>query len=201
MYSRFVINYVLLPLAMTAPVAPRSRQLVDNEKARILSVDILPTAEYGVKATRKGCIWIVVDGGPGLIITTNGITRAVSVGDKGEVSGDDYASFHNAAEKTSRLVLVEIKSAMQKLTVEPESLMPGNVLEDASARNDTLLVAISALKLRHIWNRKEDEGKPWKESKPEIMIMRPGDVRWVRSGVHTFENLLRTTVRFVTIEW
>jgi hypothetical protein len=174
--------------------------LVDNEKARIESVVIFPTAEYGVKATPKGCIWIAIDGS-GLIVTTNGVARTVAVGDQGEISDDEYARFHNTAEKSSRLVLIQIKSARQKLTVQPESLMPGNVLEDASARNETLFVATSALKLRHTRNLEEDKGKPWKESKPEIMIMRPGDVRWMRVGIHRFENLLRTPVRFVTVEW
>ena len=90
-----------------------------------------------------------------------------------------------------------MKTAIQDLTLE--ALTVSNALEDASDRNDTLIVALAPVQLRDVWNIGDES--QWRPSKPEVIRMGAGDVKWIRPGIHHFSNLQPTPARFVFIEW
>jgi hypothetical protein len=72
-------------------------------------------------------------------------------------------------------------------------------IEDASDRNATLLVAISDCRFRDVRNLGDES--EWTPSKPEIVAMSVGNVKWIRPGIHHFKNLGLATAKLVSIEW
>ncbi len=107
--------------------------------------------------------------------------------------------FRNTDQRSARLIVIDVKSAGQELTVQAYDLAVGQKLEEASETNDMLVIAISALKLRDVRDLGE-EGN-WKPSTPEVIAIASGGLRWVRAGTHEFTNLLPVQARFVTVEW
>lgn len=182
-----------------APADGQRRVLLDDSKAQVAAVNIPPAATYAAHTKApKGAVWIAVGA---LEVTTGAATRTVLPGDAGTLPTGASLDFRNVSEMPVRLIVINVKSDINEPTVQTFGLAAGQTLEEASEANETLLVAVSGLKLRDVWNLEEDEGRPWRPSKPVLITIGPGDVRWVRAGTHEFTNLLSTKVRFVTIEW
>ena len=87
--------------------------------------------------------------------------------------------------------------AHQELTVGPFVL--NNAIENASDRNATLLVAVTDARFSDTRNLGDES--EWIPSKPNIIVMNYGSVRWIRPGIHHFKNFGPITARLVSIEW
>lgn len=98
------------------------------------------------------------------------------------------------------LVLVNILSSSQPLSIESTSLAPQQQLEDASERNRTLLIALSDLLLRDERDLAE-EGEAWRSSPARRIRLRSGNVVWLRHGMHRIRNTGNAAAKFITIEW
>lgn len=103
----------------------------------------------------------------------------------------------NESQSIARLIVIDVKTACQPLTIHSHSVTSS--LEDASDRNETLLVAISPLQIRDTCNL-GDESR-WVPGKPDILRMSQGEIRWIGPGIHHFKNLLRHPAHFVLLEW
>ncbi len=154
-------------------------------------------ATYEIRATAaKGAVWIAIDP---FEVVGDAETRAALPGDTGTVPSGAKQEFRNVGRQAARLTIIEVKSAIQDLTVQVHNLTPGHALDEASESNDALIIAVTALKLREVWNlEKEDD---WVPSKPIVFALDAGGVRWVAEGEHEFSNLLPVPIRFVTVEW
>jgi hypothetical protein len=105
-----------------------------------------------------------------------------------------------AGDTTPILVLVNILSSSQPLTIKSTKLEPQQQLEDASDRNRTLLIALSDLLLRDERDLAE-EGEPWRSSPARRIRLRSGNVVWLRHGMHRVQNTGNASARYITIEW
>jgi len=99
----------------------------------------------------------------------------------------------------ARVVIVDVKSAAQPLTLQSEILASAQEMEDGSDRNDTLLIAESVLQLQDVLDI-GGEGNP-RMGHPRTIHMATGGVTWVRQGMHYIKNLLPTSAKFTLIEW
>jgi len=80
------------------------------------------------------------------------------------------------------------------------SFVHGNVMEDASARGETLLVALTPLRLRDIIDN-SDEDEPPNYGQPRSIELPVGKTTWLPPGMHQITNVGGSVARFVTIEW
>jgi hypothetical protein len=80
-----------------------------------------------------------------------------------------------------------------RITLGGTTLSPGESMQGAAARGDTLLVAVVPLQLRdEAGSRREGDSK---------LGLAAGEVRWVDEGRHQFSNIGTSFARFVTIEF
>lgn len=182
-------------------VDQQSSALLDDSRAQVSIVSIPPGGEYVmIASTPKGSIWVVMDG-PGIALSGAGgvKVRNLSPGNTGKLGPGRSVHFRNSAEVPRRLLIVNVKKSFNIVMAETLDLTPGNSMEDASPHGYALLVALSVLKLRDVWDLGDDEHPV--PSKSEVISMRQADVGWLRPGMHTLTNLLGTTERFVMIEW
>src|SRR5664280_590839 len=115
------------------------------------------------------------------------------------VQPGDEVEFEPQDDSVARLILVEPKMSAQPLTIRTTTLNTHQQLQDATDRNDTLLIAISPVRLRGVRNVADES--EWKPNRPEFWALPTGGVRWVRSGMYRLTNLLPRAVQFVTVEW
>jgi hypothetical protein len=123
--------------------------------------------------------------------------RKIEAGATGRVPSGGVTQFRNNSGVPARLIIVDIKDARQKLDISTETMSRG--LYDASDSNERLIIALAPLLLRDVWNTTDES--EWQPSKPLIIRMSAGDVRWIRAGIHHFDNLGPAPARFVLIEW
>jgi hypothetical protein len=106
----------------------------------------------------------------------------------------------NVSSIPADLVLIRIDRATQPLTIELGELNPRQQLEDASDRNDTLIVALTPVTLRDVRDLSaEDEN--WKSAPASMIRVQAGQTAWLTPGMHRLRNLGATKARFITIEW
>jgi hypothetical protein len=143
-------------------------------------------------------VWIALDDNASISRTNARVdTEKVRAGAANALPSGAEMQLLNESQSIARLIVVDVKAASQPLTID--SLSVPSSLEDASDRNETLLVAVSPLQIRHTWNL-GDESR-WVPSKPDVLRMSQGEVRWIRPGIHHFKNLLRRPADFVLLEW
>jgi hypothetical protein len=143
---------------------------------------------------RSGTVWITLD--LVLLFKTEGSQRTskeIHAGDAGKSDPGEGLQFRARNGQHGRLVVIKPKTAHQELTISPFVL--SDSIEDASDRNATLLVAVSDSRFRDTWNL-GDESK-WIPSKPAVVVLDVGSVRWMRPGIHHFKNLGLTPARMV----
>jgi hypothetical protein len=134
------------------------------------------------------------------VIQINGTSTSLKTGDYKTVSGKRGLEIAQSGLITIPLVLVEVVSARQPLTIEATTLAPNQELEDASDRNSTLLVAIAPLRLRDVSDLAE-EGAPWKASPQRKIELQKGQTAWLKEGMHRVRNMGNSAARFIIIEW
>jgi hypothetical protein len=119
----------------------------------------------------------------------------VVAGESGILGNGEEAQFRVMSGSSARLIRVDPKAPHQELTIDRFALDS----EDGSDRNATLLVAITDCRFRDVRNLGDES--EWTPSKPEIVAMSAGSVRWIRPGIHHFTNLGSQTAKVVSIEW
>lgn len=191
---RALLPAIALTCAMGQPYV-----VLEDSRARATTVEIPQSGTYTLQSNAaKGSVWVALEDAR-FVITDAGVSqnKTVSAGDTGKVPPGNSVQFQNEKQGPARLIIVDVKTSLQDLTVQAFSIS-GSLL-DASDRNETLIIALAPLRLRDVWNTGNESR--WRPSKPEIIRMGAGDVRWIRPGIHHFSNQLRTLAKFVFIEW
>ena len=199
----YYLGLGLLAIALTqfacgTIFAQQTHVLLEDRKVLVTQLDLSPGESYAVPKDNSGAAWIALD--PVLLAAKEDgsqSSRQIKPGDAEVVEADEHLVFRGQTGQHVRLIIVKPKGRHQDLTVSP--FLDSASLEDASARNVTLLVAVSACHFRDTRNLGDES--EWKPGKPVIITMRPGSVRWIRSGIHHFKNLGPTPVKLVSIEW
>jgi hypothetical protein len=106
----------------------------------------------------------------------------------------------HSGSQSALLVIVNVRRARQAQTFDQVELDPGKAMEDASSRNETLLVALSPIRLRDIMNH-SDEGEPPSYGEPHSVALEAGKTAWLQPGMHQITNIGGSIAKFVTIEW
>lgn len=79
------------------------------------------------------------------------------------------------------------------ITLAGTVLAPGERFRSAVERDDTLLIAVTALVLR--------DGDATLTAAAEAMRLQPGEAAWLKSGLHRLQNVGNAPARFVTLEF
>ena len=130
----------------------------------------------------------------------NGQRIALKTGDYKEFSSGDNVTLRPIGSARPRIALVEVVASSQTLTITSQSLASHQEMEDASDRNQTLVVALDSLEIRD----KRDlaaEGQPWKLSETRSIQLQRGETAWLNQGMHRLKNAGSTVAKFITIEW
>lgn len=133
-------------------------------------------------------------------IVFNGQRMALKSGDHKEFSSGDNPTLGPVGSAKPRLALIEVVASSQALTITSQSLASHQELEDASDRNQTLVVALNSLELRDKRNLAA-EGQPWKSSETRSIRLHGGETAWLNQGMHRVKNARSTVAKFITIEW
>jgi hypothetical protein len=187
----------LANLSPDAALAQRIQVILDDPKAIVTQIELSTGEGYTLPKDQAGSVWIALD--PVILKTAKvGLqnNKSIRAGDAGTISSGDELEFRVDGEPRARLVIVRPKTTHQELTVEPVVL---GSLEDGSGRNATLFVAVSDCHFRDIRNLGDES--EWIPGKPAIIVMKAGNTRWIRPGIHHFENLGPTESKLVSIEW
>ena len=130
----------------------------------------------------------------------DGKSTILKAGDYARLPGKQSLGLAESGPMTMPIVLAEIVSAQQPLTINATTLAPNGVLEDASDWNSTLLIAISPLQLRDVRDLAEG-GEPRKSGPQRKIELQQGQTVWLQEGIHRVRNAGSSEARFVTIEW
>jgi len=98
------------------------------------------------------------------------------------------------------LVEVDVATVTQALTFGRIKLSPGEETQDASDRNDTLLIAVTRLKLTDVCDL-NDEDEAWQPGPARAIDLNSGQFTWLRPGMHAVRNTGTSMADFITIEW
>jgi hypothetical protein len=196
------ITSFLLALVLTCATkgsfSQQTHVLLNDERVIVTRIDLSQGETYALPQGQQGTVWAAVDP---LVLTTdeNGqqSSKRVDAGTSATVGSHQKVGFRTGNRSTVRLIVIKPKRTEQELTVSPFTL--SGSLEDASERNATLLIAISNSHFRDTRNLGDES--EWKPDKPDIITMRSGSVRWIRSGIHHFKNLGPNAAKLVSIEW
>ncbi len=196
--------FLVFAIAMALLILPArlfasSQVILDDARVQVTIVELAAGKDYNLKGARHGSIWIALDNVAAIAEAGANAHRKIHRGETHLLPTGQTAGFVCDSNGYTRLIVVNAKRAVPAITVNTETLSPGNELQDASDRNETLVVAISAVQLRDIRNLGDESA--WIPSKPEVISMDSGNVRWIRPGIHHFRNLLRGASTFVTLEW
>jgi len=149
------------------------------------------------KLDHKGLLVIALED---CSVVINGHRDALKAGDYKEFRTGDSVELSPAASTNPQLVLVDVLEASQPLTILPGNLAVHQELEDASDRNQTLLIALDILQISYEQNLAV-EGEPWKSSHTRTVRLHRGETAWLEKGMHRMRNTGNTAARFITIEW
>ena len=136
------------------------------------------------------------------VIAVKGDWVSLRRGEFKQVQGPNDAKIASASKTPAHLLLVNIRTGDQPLTIEVNKLEGRQSQEDASERNRTLLIALFPLCLLSQRDIAMDENEvSWRPKKPPPVVMRAGQTRWLRAGTYHLENCRDQATEFVTIEW
>jgi hypothetical protein len=150
-----------------------------------------------LKLSHKGFIVIAISD---CSVMINGTNTNLKSGEYREISSGESLELAPTKATAPRLLLVDIVASSQALTIEATKLSPHQELEDASDRNETLLIALNNMQLRDERDLAE-EGEPCKPSLPKVIRLNSGHSVWLKPGMHRVRNTGNSTASFVTVEW
>jgi hypothetical protein len=189
---------VLLSLTSPCATSQQTHVLLSADRALVTQINVSLGETYALTKDHEGDVWTAID--PLVLMTKKDgkqTTKRVLAGEAAIVGSGEELQFHVDGDSHARLVIVKPKTAHQELTVGPFIL--SSTIEDASDRNATLLVAVSDCRFRDTRNLGDES--EWIPSKPDIIMMKAGSVRWIRPGIHHFKNLGPMAAKLVSIEW
>ena len=125
---------------------------------------------------------------------------ALKAGDYKEFSSGESLTLRPVGSGSTRIAFVEVVASSQALTITSQSLAPHQEMEDASDRNQTLVVALDSLEIRDMQDLAA-EGQPWKSSETRSIRLQQGETAWLKRGMHRVKNAGSTVAKFMTIEW
>lgn len=205
-----------LLLATTTLAAPQTRErLASSRLAHVYGFTLPPGSRAGISAsTGHGLVWVAITKG---IIGVSEPGVEVREGTVDRLEGKISLTLQAPTGAIAKFVVVDVLDAFQSLTLSGYGGIPavgerylvngydvlkvGQVIEQASAQNDTLIIALGSVKLQDVWNLARGEDLPWRPSKPVMIELHPGGVQWTRPGVHRFKNMADTPASFVMVEW
>jgi hypothetical protein len=134
------------------------------------------------------------------LVSVNGQMVAFGVGDHREFRAGERIELIPKPSTSPSFVLVDVARTSQPLTILTEDLAAHQQLDDASDRNQTLLIALDHLQ---ITDEKDagDESEPWKAGHVDLVALRRGQTAWLIPGIHRIRNSSKAPARFLTIEW
>lgn len=191
-------RYVLLAFSLAAPALVAAAPNVTKEPAesRVITLGA-HTPKYFRPSSNNGFVLIALRNSS-LLVNDQAVT--LRAGESQQVTGSRALNIVNTSTLPAQLVLVKIDTAFQRLTISQEDLDPHQTLEDASDRNNTLVVALTPVMLHDVRDLSA-EGEPWKSSAPRTISLMQGQSAWLAPGMHRVLNLRSTRARFITIEW
>jgi hypothetical protein len=191
-------QYALISLSLAAPAlsvaAPVAKKM--PAERRLMTLDAHTTQHFRPSSS-NGFVVIALSDSSLLI---NNQATALRAGESRQVRGEHMLDIINTAELPAALVVVKIDTAFQNLTISEERLDPRQTFEDASDRNDTLVVALTPMSLRDLRDLSAED-EHWKSSAPRTISLQKGQSAWLASGMHRVLNVGSTGARFITIEW
>ena len=191
--SRFRPTVAVFLASIIPSVCGANPTVLQRGIARVSIVKL----SHAVKFGHKNLIVVPLEDCAVLI---NGHRTALKKGEYKEVNAGDDFSLSPVSTESPRLALVEVGALSQALTITSQSLAAHQELEDASDRNQTLIVALDSLEISDEQNS-ADEGEPWKPSKIRVIRLQRGETGWLNHGMHRVRNAGGAGARFITIEW
>jgi hypothetical protein len=166
--------------------------------ARVSTVSLHGTEILSIEPlSRIGVILLAIED---CTIRVNGLSVDLKTGERKFVHGVEIVKVSSSGSRPTPLVIVNVKRAQQAQTFDHVELGLGKIMEDASDRNETLLVALNSLRLHDLIDR-ADEGEPSNYGKPHVIELGAGQTAWLQPGIHQIINVGGSMARFVTIEW
>ncbi len=166
--------------------------------ARVSTVSLHGTEILSIEPlSRTGVILLAIED---CTIRVNGLPIDLKAGERKFVHGVEIVKVSHSGSRPTPLVIVNVKRARQAQTFDHVELGLGKIMEDASARNETLLVALDSLRLHDLIDQ-ADEGEPSNYGKPQLIELRAGQTAWLQPGIHQIINIGGSMAGFVTIEW
>ena len=132
-------------------------------------------------------------------LSAGGETLEVRRGEIKQIPGSNRVLIASTSNDPCRFVLINIREASQPLTIGSVHLQVAGEVHDASARNSTLLVALSPMQLEdqvNVGNEAE-----WTASRSRAIILLPGQSCWLKAGIHHIKNVRGQPARFIAVEW
>ena len=189
-----LVMAVMLTVALSPFAVAKPTRRPDG-LANVSLVRLSQPRQFNVK--RKGLIVVALEN---CSVIIDGRIEALKLGDHREFPAGTIADFKPAASASPQLALVQILKSPQPLTVVANSLAVHQGLEDASARNETLLIALDDFQISDE-RALTDEGKPWTSARAKSVRLRKGETTWLEPGMHRVQNVGSSNARFLTIEW
>jgi hypothetical protein len=184
--------------ALVSTSVKASAPISEKDLAKVSLVQLNQETKLNFQAiSDEGFVLVAIQD---CMIQINGTSTNLKAGEYKTVSGKRDLEIAQSGQITIQLVLVEVVSAHQPLTIGTTTLAPNQELEDASDRNSTLLVAIAPLKLRDVKDL-ADEGEPWKAGPQRKIELQKGETAWLKGGMRRIRNMRNFEARFITIEW
>lgn len=194
-----LMGVALFASLATQALAQRAKVLLEDQKVLVTEVELSDGEPFFLPHAAYGTVWIARD--PMMFAeTSNGQhqVRPVPAGHVQSAETDEKAQWSAKPDSRARLLLVTPKTPHQELTIEP--FLTGNrTSEDASDRNATLVVAISPIRFRDTQNRGDES--QWIPSKPEIITLHSGGLKWISPGIHHFYRVSTQNGNAISIEW
>jgi len=176
-----------------------SRLLLDDARARLVRIELRENAQYQLTCSSAcGTVWISLDSGV-FVEALDGNARPTAVGEAHAITAGQIVTFRGRQPSGGRLIVLVPHAIHQPLTVLSQTLSPGSEQDDASSRNETLIVAVTPVGLRDTWNIGDESS--WIPSAPRIINLRPEQASWLPPGTHHLRNVLKAPSQFVTVEW
>lgn len=183
------------------PISTSSQTLAKHSvgtraEVRLLSVDHRTLSLIG-KSVREFVVVAVSDSS----LVLNGEPIFLKAGEHKTFLRQRHLQLSQSGENALPVVVVEVLAWKQELTIERCTLTAHQQQEDASDRNATLLIAITAVKLKDERNSGKGDDGPWIAGSKRNILLTPGASTWLKAGEHRIQNLRDTAAQFVTVEW
>ena len=187
---------VLLSLILAACIESAAQTRVDLASVSTVALD--PNTNLNLQPKSDvGIILVAIDT---CLLEVNHVPVTLEPGQRKFVHGTHAVAVSQDGTSAALLVIVNVANITQPLTFAKIALTPGKEQIDASERNNTLLIALSPIKLQdRIDEGKDEEHAQW--GSPQPIDLQRGQFVWIKPGMHQLRNRGDATANFITIEW